>query len=185
MSDNIQEIKSQSAAGVDDFINHISQPVQEVNFDFDAAFPEDAEIVENAPGTETPPNDINEFYDYDREHLETAKMMWGLLDRGMAFAAATISREPMARFQQITDEKPVSKNTLDVTAALIKKHSLKLTLEQQLGIIIVGMYAPVFIQAMMLRESNLKKAKNGQKKAAAARRAQEGNATTSATDGQA
>ncbi|MEL6660284.1 MAG: hypothetical protein AAFY48_12870 [Bacteroidota bacterium] len=153
------DVGTQVNDDVNDFINNMSTPVEETEFDIaDIMGTEDTEEAsQENPGSEQKQSD--DFYDYDREDEEAAYGIWELFDRGQAFACAVLAREPMERFQKITEDNPPSKRAIRITAALLKKYSLNFKLEHQLIMIVIAMYGPNLFGAAVIRSQKAKEQK--------------------------
>lgn len=156
-STQTSDVKGQVHADVNDFINSMSTPVEETDFDISSVIGEET--------TEEPDQDQSEgqqapseedFYDYGREDEEGAHLFWEVLDRVQAFSCAILANEPMDKFQKITESNPPSKRAIKVTAALIKKYSLNFKLEHQLIMIVIAMYGPNIFSAAMIRSKKAK-----------------------------
>jgi len=166
-STQTSDVKGQVHADVNDFINSMSTPVEETDFDISSVIGEETtEEPDQGQSEGQQATSEDDFYDYGREDEEAAHLLWELIDRGQAFACAILANEPMSRFQKITESNPPSKRAIKVTASLLKKYSLNFTLEHQLILLLVAAFGPNVFTAAEIRSKKAKqksKEKDGQK----------------------
>lgn len=153
----------------DDFISNITTPREHIEA------PTPPPIPDADPGAE-PITDNDEetlnYFDYSPEHKQTALTAIYALDMGFGFVGQLISGMPADRYKQFADGKKPSSDFVDVTAALIKKYQVRLSLEAMFFTALAMIYGPALTLAIADRRKAAEAEERQRQEDEIARRAQ-------------
>lgn len=171
MTDNNPTLETISQPNVggndfDEFMSNIT--VQREHID---APPPPPGADPDAPITDNDEETLN-YFDYDPEHKQTALTAIYALDMGFGFVGSLISGMPADRYKQFADGKKPSNDFVDVTAALVKKYQVRLSLEAIFITTLVMIYGPAITQAMADRRKQAEQEERERQEAELNRRAQ-------------
>lgn len=174
---------------MDNLNNPSAPPVQEANSDFDdflSSITTPREHIEaptppptldadpgaaDAPITDNDEETLN-YFDYSPEHKQTALTAIYALDMVFGFTGQLISGMPADRYKQFADGKKPSSDFVDVTAALIKKYQVRLSLEAMFFTALAMIYGPSLTLAMADRRKMAEAEERQRQEDEIARRAQ-------------
>jgi len=130
----------------DDFMSSITAPREHIEAPTPPPMP-DADPGSDAPITDNDEETLN-YFDYNPEHKQTALTAIYALDMGFGFVGQLISGMPSDRYKQFADGKKPSADFVDVTAALIKKYQVRLSLEAMFFTALAMIYGPALTMAI-------------------------------------
>lgn len=132
----------------DDFMSSITTPRETI----EAPPPlPGSEPAPDEPITDNDQANLN-YFDYSPEHKQIAITSIYLIDMTFGFIGSIISGMPADRYKQFGDGKKPSNDFVDVTAALVKKHQVRLSLEAMFCTTLVAVYGPSMVAAIADRK---------------------------------
>lgn len=154
----------------DDFMSSITTPREHIEAPTPPPTPDADPGATDAPITDNDEETLN-YFDYSPEHKQTALTAIYALDMVFGFTGQLISGMPADRYKQFADGKKPSSDFVDVTAALIKKYQVRLSLEAMFFTALAMIYGPSLTMAIADRRK-VAEAEETQQEAEIARRAQ-------------
>lgn len=153
----------------DDFMSSITAPREHIEAPTPPPTPDADPGAE--PITDNDEETLN-YFDYNPEHKQTALTAIYALDMVFGFTGQLISGMPADRYKQFADGKKPSSDFVDVTAALIKKYQVRLSLEAMFFTALAMIYGPSLTMAIADRRKVAEAEEIQRQEAEIARRAQ-------------
>ena len=110
----------------------------------DLDFPDDPEEVDSDPQMTPEEQELAGYLDVSDGHKEMARVMLMGIDKFLAFIASMITGMDMDRYKR---SKNPDNYEVEVTAAMMKKYEVHMSLEWMFAVMIIGAYSPAFQKA--------------------------------------
>jgi hypothetical protein len=107
-------------------------------------FPDDPDEVGEDPEMTPEEQELAGYLDVSDGHKEMARVMLMGIDKFLAFIASMITGMDMDRYKR---SKNPDNYEVEVTAAMMKKYEVHMSLEWMFAVMIIGAYSPAFQKA--------------------------------------
>ena len=125
------------------YMQEFSAPKEKMDHS-DLDFPEDPEDVDSDPQMTPEEQELAGYLDVSDGHKEMARVMLMGIDKFLAFIASMVTGMDMDRYKR---SKNPDNYEVEVTAAMMKKYEVQMSLEWMFAVMIIGAYSPAFQKA--------------------------------------
>ena len=125
------------------YMQELAAPKEKMDHS-DLDFPDDPEEVDSDPQMTPEEQELAGYLDVSDGHKEMARVMLMGIDKFLAFIASMITGMDMDRYKR---SKNPDNYEVEVTAAMMKKYEVHMSLEWMFAVMIIGAYSPAFQKA--------------------------------------